>query len=153
MNGAAVSDYVLRCVLLCFLSGFLLGLLFSVLKMVRTICGLHKLGTAFLDILFFAAAAVVSFLVAFAMDHGRARFFQIGIELIGFCVFMLLLDPLLAYPTQKVNIMIHKILRKTAAKFQRFQRKKKEKRRQTRKKSGKGGLNRKKSEKRLEKLM
>ena len=153
MSTAAGSEYMLRCVFFCFFSGFALGLLYTVFEMLRVILGVKKLGTILFDCMIFAAAAVITYLLAFAMNRGQLRFFQLSIEIIGLCVCLLTLHPLLMYPTEKIRFLWNKACRSFSEKWRRFSAEKKKKHR----KKGDSAENksnlRKKSKKRLEKLM
>lgn len=108
-------DLVLRYVFLCVLSGAGLGLFYVLLKMLRILFGIKKIGTAVLDILFFSVAGVVLFLVALAADRGRLRFVQVSLQLIGFLSVLLAVDP----SVEQVSAYIYRKSVKVSTKIKR----------------------------------
>ena len=74
----------LEVLLYCILLGIGLGILFAALEAARLVLGLGKIVTGLLDVLFCAAAACASFILALAIYQGRIRFFQYGGEVLGF---------------------------------------------------------------------
>lgn len=148
-----MEDYAVKVVLLCFFAGFFLGSFYSLLKIMRILFGLKAVSTAVLDIAFMAVAAVVTFLLAFALDFGRLRFYQLALQAMGFAVFMMSIDPFLEYPARKVYIIVTKISRYLAKKYQYFVGRFKKKRPSSRKNTKKPLIFRKKTKKGLAKFM
>ena len=150
---SAQSAYLLECVTVCFFSGFAAAVLYTVFQMIRVIFGIGRLGMALMDILFFAAAAVVCYLTAFAMNEGQLRFFQLAVSLIGFCVFMLIFYPVFMRPTQRLYRLVKEFIGKLHKKTEEYLSRKKRKHKKIAENKKKSGNIKKKSKKRLEKLM
>lgn len=104
-----MSSWVLRCIFLCLSAGAALGCLFLLLKLVRILLGTGKIAEAVCDILFCLISTLVTFLCALAVDHGRLRFFQAALELVGGFSVVLALDPFLSGLAKKLYIIFCRI--------------------------------------------
>lgn len=104
--------YVLHCSFACLFVGFGLGLLYTLFEILGIIFDFKKMAKAVFDMIFFSAGAVVSFLLAYALNRGRLRFFQIALEGVGFCLILLTLYPMTVYPLRKLQGKIHSFFRK-----------------------------------------
>lgn len=147
------SAYLIECAVICFFSGFAPALLYTVFQMIRVIFSIRRIGTAVMDVLFFAAAAVAAYLAAFAMNEGQLRFFQLAVSLIGFCVFMLTLYPVFMYPTQKLYRFAAGLSGRIHEKIHKHMSEKKRKHKKHAENKKKTANKMKKSKKGLEKLM
>lgn len=101
--------YTIEALFLCLAAGGILGLLFLALKLIRIVLGIKKIGEAVMDILFCAAAAIVTFTCTLAIDDGRVRFFEIAAVLIGLFAVIVTLEPFIGGLAKKVYIIIEKI--------------------------------------------
>lgn len=140
--------YILQRVMLCFVSGFIMAALYTLFQAIRLVFQIRWLGTAVLDVIFFAVSSVMVFLCAFALNKGYLRFFQIVITVIGFCIFMLVLYPFFMYIVRKSRKRMIKFglkIKTVGAKFKI--------RPKRRKKKGKPFKTQGKTKKGLEKIM
>lgn len=80
-------------VFLCLATGAGMGALFLACKVLRVLFGLGKWSTAILDVFFCLVCTLVVFLCALAIDKGRLRFYQAGLQGIGGICLVLVLDP------------------------------------------------------------
>ncbi|RKJ40752.1 hypothetical protein D7X94_06740 [Acutalibacter sp. 1XD8-33] len=79
---------------LCLFSGALLGGLFLACKLLRILLHGGRLCAAVLDILFCLCCAFTAFLCALAVDRGRLRMFQAGLQILGAWGIIAALDPM-----------------------------------------------------------
>ncbi len=91
-----MSPWMLRCVFFCLFSGMALGGLFLLFKMLRLLFGLGKWSVALLDFLYCCLCALAVFLCALAVDKGRLRFLQAGLQLAGWLGVVFAFDPFLS---------------------------------------------------------
>lgn len=87
----------------CLGTGAALGCLFLLFRVLRILLRAGKLLTAFLDILCCCLCALVVFLCALAVDKGRLRFFQAGLQLLGGWAAVTALGPFVAGLAEKVR--------------------------------------------------
>ncbi len=78
---------------LCLFSGALLGVFFLFLKLLRVLLRGGRLLTAALDLAFCLTCGLAAFFIALALDRGRLRFFQAGLQLLGGWGAVTALDP------------------------------------------------------------
>ncbi len=78
MSGGAA-----RVFFFCLGTGAALGCLYLLFRAVCILTRAGKILTAVLDVLFCCLCAAVVFLSALAVDHGRLRLFQAGLQLLG----------------------------------------------------------------------
>lgn len=79
----------------CLATGAALGCLFLLCKLARLLLGAGKWATALLDVAFCGVCALVVFLCALAVDRGRLRLFQAGLQGLGAWAAVQALDPFL----------------------------------------------------------
>lgn len=80
----------------CLGTGAALGLLFLLIKAVRLALRGGKLLTAIFDLLFGIFCGAAMFLCALAVDKGRMRLFQAGLQLAGAWAAVVALDPFIS---------------------------------------------------------
>lgn len=148
-----MPELALQYVFLCLGSGAGLGLLYVLLKVCRRLFGIGKFGTALLDIFFFTVVGFVLFLVALAADHGRLRFVQAALQLIGFLSVLLSVDPFADRISRSIYMKISGLAKKVRQKWQIKISKRKSFIRKRRSMSKKSSGRLKENKKGLEKLM
>ena len=129
--------YITEVTVLCLVSGVLLGLLFLAMKILKLALRIGKIGEAVLDILFWAVAAVVFFLLSLAISGGQLRFVQTALCLIGLFAVLLIFDPFIDLISNKVNIILTKIFSFIKRRMQFFSRKKRKRKSQNKSKKDK----------------
>ncbi len=77
----------------CLASGAALGCLWLAFQALGILLRAGKLLTAFLDVLFCCLCAAAVFLCSLAVDKGRLRLFQAGLQLLGGWAAVLVLSP------------------------------------------------------------
>ena len=87
-----------------------MGCLFLLCKVVRILLHAGKLGTALLDILYCCFCAGIVFLCALAVDRGRLRFLQVGLQLVGGWAAVAALDPFVSSAARGVRFLFCKVL-------------------------------------------
>ena len=111
-------------VFFCLVSGAFIGLFHIILKIIKTIFAMRKIGETVLDILFCALSAVIVFLCAYAIDMGRLRFVQAALQIIGVFSVFLVINPIVNVISNRVNIIfsaissfVNKIINYATTKF------------------------------------
>lgn len=86
--------------------GFALGAFYDIFRILRILFRTEKRHVFFQDIFFMACAAVVTFLLALAVNWGELRFFILAGEIIGICVYYLTVGEV----TVRIAKLIYKFL-------------------------------------------
>jgi len=94
-----------KIVFFCLVNGTFIGLFYIVLRIIKTIFCMRKIGEAVLDILFCAVSTVMVFLCAYAVDMGRLRFIQVALQIIGVFSVFLVINPVVTVISNRVNII------------------------------------------------
>lgn len=121
--------------IILFLSvGVVLGLIFLLIKVLKIVLGIKKIGEAVLDIILCLLSAVVVFLCALALDGGKLRFFQVFLHIIGALSVIWILDPMVQGIARVTSKAGRKLKRFLKAKLEKISQKKKKKSKKHKKK-------------------
>jgi spore cortex biosynthesis protein YabQ len=86
--------------------GFILGAVYDVFRVLRILFKSEKRHVFFQDLFFMAFAAVVTFLLALAVNWGEMRFYILAGEIIGICVYFLTVGEV----TIRIAKLVYKVL-------------------------------------------
>lgn len=103
------------------------GAIFLLMKVMKIVLGIKKIGEAVLDIILCLISTIVIFLCALALDGGKIRLLQLLLHGIGALAVIWLLDPLVQGMARMVSKFGKNIKKFIFAKFKKISAKKKKK--------------------------
>lgn len=93
----------------CLATGAALGCLFLLFRGFSALLGFRKWGTAFVDLIFCCLCGAVVFLCALAVDKGRLRLYQAGLQALGAWAVVAALGPWLGKSVEGLKRFFWKV--------------------------------------------
>lgn len=98
-------------------AGVLLGIFYDVFRIFRTVFHSEKRAVFFQDLFYMLCAAFVTFLVSLGVNYGDVRFYILGGEVIGWCLYYITIGMVTLRVFLFVSHVLHRFLIDPIKKF------------------------------------